>query len=571
MDEVVFGRYRLGEGIGAGAMGTVYRAHDSVIGRQVAIKVLAAELVAEPGYRERFRREAHAVARLSEPHIIPVYDTGEIDGRLYLVMPVVEGTDLQSMIRQDGPLSPERAVGVIEQVGAALDAAHRAGLVHRDVKPSNVLVTARDFVYLIDFGIAHDTEASRLTRTGSIVGTFAYMAPERMQTGAADGRGDVYGLACVLCECVTGQLPYPGDTLEQQIAGHLTADPPKPSLLSPAVPARFDDVIARGMAKDPDHRYQTAEQLATAARAALTTSPALAPAQATVHMDRPMLSYPPPGPYTPPGPYIPYHSMPLPLPGGPRRSRTRWIIGGCVAALALVITAVVVAVVGLGRGPAATTRTSPRSSPPTAPSAAPTLAPNATLAPDRLDAILLHPVDINTVMGVSSMQPQAPIGHATGSNQATVSNPDCLGAFYPGQNVVYEGSGYTAISVQQLSEPGDVHYHLAAQAAASFPSADQALAFLKTSAGKWGACAGQTITQTAQGQDSRWTFGNLIGDVPALAQLRTLEGGNGQACQHVLRALVNVVIEVAACGPRINNQANQLADKMAVNVARQAR
>ena len=251
MDEVVFGRYRLGEVIGAGAMGTVYRAHDSVIGRQVAIKVLAAELGSEPGYRERFRREAYTAARLSEPHIIPVYDTGEIDGRLYLVMPVVDGTDLQSMIRR-GPLSPERAVGVIEQVGAALDGAHKAGLVHRDVKPSNVLVTARDFVYLIDFGIAHDAEASRLTNTGSILGTFAYMAPERMQTGAADARSDVYGLACVLCECVTGQLPYPGDTVEQQIAGHLTSDPPRPSLLSPAVPAGFDEVIARGMAKDPD-------------------------------------------------------------------------------------------------------------------------------------------------------------------------------------------------------------------------------------------------------------------------------------------------------------------------------
>jgi serine/threonine-protein kinase len=193
------------------------------------------------------------------------------------------------------------------------------------------------------------------------------------------------------------------------------------------------------------------------------------------------------------------------------------------------------------------------------------------VAPDRLDSILLEAADINSVMGVSTMQPQAPIGHTTGSNQTTLSNPDCVGTFYPGQSVVYQGSGYTAVSVQQLSEAGDVHYHLVAQAAASFPSADQALAFLKTSAGKWGACAGQTITQTAQGQDSRWTFGNLIGEVPALTQVRTLEAGNGQACQHVLRALVNVVIEVAACGPRIGDQANQLADEMARNVTRLAR
>jgi hypothetical protein len=238
----------------------------------------------------------------------------------------------------------------------------------------------------------------------------------------------------------------------------------------------------------------------------------------------------------------------------------------------LVTAAVVVAIVGPDRGgPTATPHPSPRSSAPTTSPAPTTLAPNAMVAPDRLDAILLHPTDIDTVMGVSGMQPQAPIGHTTGSNQATVSDPDCLGAFYPAQTGVYQGSGYTAVSLEQLSEPGDVHYHLVAQAAASFPSADQAVAFLKTSAGKWGACAGQTITQTAQGQDSRWTFGNVVGDVPALTQLRTLEGGNGDACQHVLRALANVVIEVAACAPRITNQANQLADKMAVNVTHQAR
>ena len=194
------------------------------------------------------------------------------------------------------------------------------------------------------------------------------------------------------------------------------------------------------------------------------------------------------------------------------------------------------------------------------------------VTPARLDAILLDAADINSVMGASTIQPQAPIGHSTGSNQATVSNPDCVGAFYPGQSVVYQGSGYTAVSVQQLSDPGDVNYRLVvAQAAASFPSADQALAFLKTSAGKWGACAGQTITQTAQGQDSRWTFGNLIGEVPALTQVRTLEAGNGSACQHVMRALANVVIEAAACAPRIGDQANQLADEMAHNVTRLAR
>src|SRR6201993_4102724 len=194
VDEVVFGRYRLLSVIGQGGMGTVYKGHDTVIGRDVAVKVLPTELGAEPGYRQRFRREAHTAARLTEPHIIPIHDTGEIDGQLFLLMPIIDGVDVQALLRRDGPMSPQRAVHVIEQLAAALDAAHAAGLVHRDIKPSNALVTARDFVYLIDFGIAHDARATKLTNTGTAVGTWAYMAPERFDTGIPDARSDIYSL-----------------------------------------------------------------------------------------------------------------------------------------------------------------------------------------------------------------------------------------------------------------------------------------------------------------------------------------------------------------------------------------
>src|ERR1700753_2923534 len=274
MDEVVFGRYVLQSLIGEGGMGKVYKAHDTLIDRDVAIKVLLSELSSEPGYQERFRREAHTAARLSEPHIIPIYDTGEIDGQLYLVMPVIKGPDVQGLIQRAGPMSPERAVRVVEQLAAALDAAHAVGLVHRDIKPSNTLVTANDFVYLIDFGIAHDKSATKLTNTGMIVGTLAYMAPERFTSGTSDARSDVYALACVLHECLTGGQPYPGSSMEQQIAGHLTQDPPRPTALRQDLPAAFDSVIASGMAKDPAQRYQTANQLATAAQQALTSAPA---------------------------------------------------------------------------------------------------------------------------------------------------------------------------------------------------------------------------------------------------------------------------------------------------------
>ena len=266
-----FGRYQLLGLIGKGGMGKVFKAHDTAIDRDVAIKVLPTDLANEPGYRERFRREAHTAARLTEPHIIPIYDFGEIDGRLYLVMPIIDGIDVGTLLKRDGPMSPSRAVRVIEQVAAALDTAHAHGLVHRDVKPSNALMTAREFVYLIDFGIAHDAAATTLTRTGTVVGTPAYMAPERFTSGDVDARADVYALTCVLYECLTGDKPYPGDSMEQQIAGHLSLDPPRPSEHRSAVPHGFDEVIARGMAKKPDMRYQSAGDLAVAAHAALTT------------------------------------------------------------------------------------------------------------------------------------------------------------------------------------------------------------------------------------------------------------------------------------------------------------
>lgn len=270
-NEVEFGRYRLFEKLGQGNMGAVYRAHDTALGRDVAVKLLQPELAAEPGFRERFRREAYAAARLASPNIIPIYETGELDGRLYLVMPIVNGVDLNKVLKRDKAMSPPRAVRVIEQVGAALDAAHKSGLVHRDVKPSNMLMAGDDFVYLIDFGLVHEANAGRLTLTNVVPGSPAYMAPERFSGGkVVDARADVYSLTCVLYECLTGRLPFSGGGVEGLTAAHRTLEPPQPSSINPAIPVGFDHVIARGMAKEADDRYQTAHELAVAARAALT-------------------------------------------------------------------------------------------------------------------------------------------------------------------------------------------------------------------------------------------------------------------------------------------------------------
>jgi eukaryotic-like serine/threonine-protein kinase len=279
-----FGRYRLLGVLGRGGMGEVFRAYDTETDRVVALKVLPPQMAEDREFQRRFRREARTAAGLNDPHVVPIHNYGEIDGRLYVDMRLVEGRDLHTLIENEGGrLSAARTVAIIEQVAAALDSAHQVGLVHRDVKPSNILTTGRDFAYLIDFGIARANTDTSMTKTGHMVGTLAYMAPERF-SGTTDPRADVYALACVLHECLTGDRPYPGDSLEQQIAGHLNAPLPRPSTSYPDIPSAFDEVIARGMAKDPDNRYQTASELADAARAALTSplggSPSSPPAQA---------------------------------------------------------------------------------------------------------------------------------------------------------------------------------------------------------------------------------------------------------------------------------------------------
>jgi serine/threonine protein kinase, bacterial len=287
-----FGRYELLSLLGAGGMGQVWRARDSQTNRVVALKVLPEHSADDDEPRERFRRECQAVAQLTEPHVIPIHDFGDIDGRLYLNMRLVDGIDLRTLIKQQGAMSPQRAVAIIAQVAGALQAAHDVGLVHRDVKPSNILVSANDFAYLIDFGIAHASEDRTLTRAGETIGTAAYMAPEAI--GAAvktHSRVDVYALACVLYECLTGRPPFSSDMgVQGLIAHHLHTPPPKPSVGEPGVPVALDAVIAKGMAKNPDDRYQTVQEMAAAARAAVGDTVAATESALTQHGRRNALS-----------------------------------------------------------------------------------------------------------------------------------------------------------------------------------------------------------------------------------------------------------------------------------------
>jgi serine/threonine-protein kinase len=263
-----FGKYRLNRLLGKGGMGEVYEAYDTQKDRAVAVKILAQQYSHDDRFRTRFQRESHAAAILQEPHVIPIHDWGEIDGNLYIDMRLVTGHTLHDLLKR-GPLQPERAVAIINQIAAALDAAHAEGLIHRDVKPQNIIVTPADFAYLLDFGIAEAKGDTHLTVAGHQIGSFDYMSPERFGDQLTTPAADVYSLACVLHQALTGNPPFPRRSLEQAMAAHVASPPPRPSAINPRVPVSFDHVVARGMAKEPDERYGSAGALGRAAQRAL--------------------------------------------------------------------------------------------------------------------------------------------------------------------------------------------------------------------------------------------------------------------------------------------------------------
>jgi serine/threonine protein kinase len=272
-----FAGYRLRGVLGRGGMSVVFEAENPRLGSVVALKVLAPELAADDLFRARFLQESRIAASLNHPHVIPIFDTGPCDGLLYIAMRYVAGRDLRTVLKERGHLPPEQALLLIAQAGRALDAAHRRGLVHRDVKPANILIERvaddePEHVYLADFGITkHARSQSGLTATGQFVGTIDYIAPEQIQGKSVDGRADIYSLGCVLYECLTGRVPFLKDLDAAVIWAHVEELPTAPTQIRPELPPAIDDVIARVLAKDPDDRYSTAHEFLDAARVALGT------------------------------------------------------------------------------------------------------------------------------------------------------------------------------------------------------------------------------------------------------------------------------------------------------------
>jgi predicted Ser/Thr protein kinase len=262
------GGYRLGEPLGRGGTSVVYRAEHVRLGRSAALKLLSAG-IGEADFRERFLRESQLAAALDHPSIVPVYDAGEADdGLLYIAMACIDGDDLKSLLAAEGRMPVRRALRIVGQIGGALDAAHARGLVHRDVKPANILVADDDRAYLSDFGVAKERASNGTTRTGSFIGTIDYCAPEQIEGRAVDARTDVYALACVLYECLGGSPPFARPSEVAVLNAHLHAAPPKLTRSTPDLPPALESVIEKALSKSPLDRYATCGEFLAAARAA---------------------------------------------------------------------------------------------------------------------------------------------------------------------------------------------------------------------------------------------------------------------------------------------------------------
>ncbi len=261
---VLTGRYLLEERIASGGMASVWRAHDEVLARTVAVKILHDHLAADEGFRERFRREAVAAAKLAHPNVVGLYDTGTDGERVYLVMEFIDGKTLKEVVTEQGPLPVAEAAAIGEQVARALDFAHSRGLVHRDVKPANILISNDGMVKVTDFGIAKADRADDLTKTGMVLGTAAYVAPEQIKGDPVDGKADQYALAIVLYEALTGQQPFKADTPVATAAQRLERDPLPVRSLRADVPRAVDGVLQRALEREPAERYASCAELADA-------------------------------------------------------------------------------------------------------------------------------------------------------------------------------------------------------------------------------------------------------------------------------------------------------------------
>ncbi|HEX6390352.1 MAG TPA: protein kinase, partial [Solirubrobacteraceae bacterium] len=349
------GNYRLESLVSRGGMAVIYLAEDLRLGRKVALKLLALELAEDDRFRERFLRESRIAASIDHPNVIPIFDAGEVDGLLYIAMRHVEDPDLRQLLRAEGPLEIERAVSIAIQVAGGLGAAHARGLVHRDVKPANILMIHRrsaraaDHVYLSDFGIAkHASSVSGLTATGQLVGTVSYTAPEQIEGHEVDGRTDIYSFGCVLFECLAGRPAFKKEADVAVLMAHINEPAPAVTSWRPDCPTDLAQIVAKTLEKDPADRYQTCDELIDALRGIDMTLPEVTTTRigAAAEAAEPSQPSAPSQPSQPSQPSAPQPSEPAAAaPPTGRAPRLAWLLGG-LGALAVVAVALVLALGG---------------------------------------------------------------------------------------------------------------------------------------------------------------------------------------------------------------------------------
>jgi serine/threonine protein kinase len=363
---VLNGRYEVESRLGEGGMAKVFAGTDRLLGRKVAVKVLSSQYAQDKTFVERFRREAQAAAGLNHPNVVSVFDTGSDDGVHYIVMEHVEGRTLADIIGEEGALRPARAVEIAVDVCRALSSAHEKGMVHRDVKPGNMLLTPDGGVKVADFGIARVASGEPLTVTGSVMGTASYLSPEQARGGSIDARSDIYSLGCVLYEMLTGKTPFAGDSLVSIAYKHVEEEPTAPSLVNPAVPAGLSAVVTKAMAKDPADRYQSADEMAGELREASADAP---PAKAVPTNERTEVLPVSAGGRT--------TTAPLPVTVSRERGRRWW--PWATAAVVLAVLALAVALILARDDPLPVSRPSlpPVTSPPVTSSPSPSPSPTA--------------------------------------------------------------------------------------------------------------------------------------------------------------------------------------------------
>ena len=347
MGSVFGGRYRIREKIGSGGMSDVYLADDLTLSRPVAVKVLHSEYARDAGYIQRFRYEAQAAANLNHPNIVSVYDWGNEGDAYYIVMEYVEGRELKDLLREQGAFTPERAAEVAAEIAAALQFAHRRNLVHRDIKPQNVIITPTGQVKVMDFGIARAASGTGITQTGVVMGTAQYIAPEQAQGLSVDGRADIYSLGIVLYEMLAGRVPFDDENPLTVAYRQVRDDPVPPSMIVPGIPPAMEAIVMKALAKNPANRYQTAQEF----KADLLRFLEGMPVSATPVMPAavPPASAAPTAPTAPTAPAYPVAPAVLPPPAGKKTPAWVWVLA--ISLLVLGVLGIILALTLTGRQP----------------------------------------------------------------------------------------------------------------------------------------------------------------------------------------------------------------------------